>query len=126
MCTASPVFYSHSLTIKIKTMAKQFYGSINLTKILEQAKEKHTAFQKAANGNVYFNINVWLNDEPDKYGNILSLKLSATKEAIAADETTGKIYIGNCKENENVSAPLSDNDAALFANILDGQDDLLF
>lgn len=99
-------------------MSRLFYGSIDLTKLLEQAKEKHTAFVKApSNGHIYANINVWLNDEPDEYDNMMGIKLSPTKAAIEKDPDTAKIYIGNCKESDNVSAPINSKDIAAIDGI---------
>lgn len=100
-------------------MSKLYYGSINLSELIEQAKEKHTAFNKGNNGKIYANISVWLNDEPDQYDNIMSIKLAAKKEAIAANPDTGKIYIGNCKESENQSTPLNSKDTALLDSVID-------
>lgn len=102
-------------------MAKLFYGSINVTELLDKAKELHSAFSKSnKNQKVYANISVWLNDEPDQYGNVMSIKLSATKEALQKDEEQGKVYIGNCKESEEKPpAPLTANDAKTFVQIAD-------
>lgn len=100
-------------------MSQQFYGSICLSDILEQAKKQHSAFVKAENGKIYVNCNLWLNDEEDKFGNVMSMKLSATKEAIAKDETQGKIYIGNFKESESTSKPLGKKDTAALEGIAD-------
>lgn len=100
-------------------MATLFYGSINITELLERAKEKHSAFVKGNNGKIYANISVWLNDEPDQYDNVMSIKLSATKEAIAKDAEQGKIYIGNCKESENQQQPLNSKDAHSISAIAD-------
>lgn len=101
-------------------MAQLFYGSINVTELLDQAKEKHSAFQKGTNGKVYANISVWLNDEPDQYGNMMALKLSATNEHLEKDREAGKIYIGNCKlSDKQAPEPLSDKDAKTFTQIAD-------
>lgn len=89
-------------------MANQlFYGSICLTDILEKAKGKRSAFTKAANGKIYVNINVWQNEEADKFGNSLSIQLNPSKEKKDTDEKT---YIGNCKKSEGAKA-ISEKDA---------------
>ena len=75
-------------------MSQLLSGSICLTDVLEKAKAGHSAFQKAKNGKIYFNIAQWVNDEVDQYGNVSSIQLSSTKEK--RDEE-GKVYIGNCK-----------------------------
>lgn len=72
-------------------------GSLCLTDINANAKIGHSAFTKAANGKIYFNINIWLNDEKDKYGNTVSIQLNSKKDL---RDTEGKIYIGNAKPAE--------------------------
>lgn len=76
-------------------------GSLCLTDINANAKIGHSAFTKAANGKIYFNINIWLNDEKDKYGNTASIQLNSKKEL---RDTEGKIYIGNAKPAEKQEA----------------------
>ena len=64
-------------------MSKLLYGSIDFSKLLELAKAGNKAFSKAQNGKIYVNINVWLNDEKDQYGNDASLQTNfkeATKD----------------------------------------------
>lgn len=79
------------------------YGSINFSKLLEQAKAGNKAFTKTENGTIYLNVRVWVNDEVDTYGNIASLQ-SNFKGAQKED----KFYFGNLKEstpiNEEVNA----------------------
>lgn len=90
-------------------MAKLNTGSICLTELIEQAKKKHSAFTKAANGKIYFNINLWQNDEADKYGNTFSIQLNSKKDLREAE---GKIYIGNAKPLESKEPEaISNNDA---------------
>jgi len=57
-------------------MSKRFYGSICVSEIVELAKRKHSAFTKADNGKIYANVTIWLNDEPDKYGNVMAIQLN--------------------------------------------------
>lgn len=86
-------------------MAKMITGSLNLNEILEAAKNKHSAFSKAQNGNIYFNILVWENDEPDKFNNNFSVQLNAAKDA---PEDQKKKYIGNMKYLATNATPLVD------------------
>jgi hypothetical protein len=90
-------------------MSKMIVGSLNLSKILAKAKEKHSAFSKAENGDLYFNLIVWENDEKDKYGNDFSIQLNPKK---GAEEIEKKQYIGNMKrvEGGGASAPLTTSD----------------
>jgi len=78
-------------------MSQLYYGSICLTDLLANAKLPHSAFTKAANGKIYANINIWLNDEADKFGNVIGLQLNSTQEMQASE---GKVYIGNAKKSE--------------------------
>jgi hypothetical protein len=55
------------------------------------------AFQVGKNGKHYLNINVWVNDQVDQYGNQASLSISQTKEQREAKEK--RVYIGNLKRN---------------------------
>lgn len=87
-------------------MNQLFGGSLCLTEILEQAKKGHSAFSKAQNGKVYFNILTWLNEKEDKYGNIMSHQLSSQKDMREAE---GLIYIGNSKALQS-SKPVSKSD----------------
>jgi hypothetical protein len=75
-------------------MAQSFYGSIDFSKLIEQAKSGNKAFTKSENGKIYLNVRVYVNDEVDKYGNIASFQSNfkgATKE--------DKFYFGNLKES---------------------------
>lgn len=83
-----------------------FGGSICVTDLLDALKSGHSAFSKANNKKVYANILVWQNEEPDKYGNQISLQLSSTKDKRESEE---KVYIGNAKKLET-SKPVSQSD----------------
>jgi hypothetical protein len=72
---------------------KPMHGSICMTDLSEAFKKNHSAFNKSEkNGKLYANIAVWMNDEPDQYGNILSFQLNSKKDA-----TDEKVYFGNAK-----------------------------
>lgn len=83
-----------------------FYGSICLSDLIDLAKKKHSAFSKGNNGKIYANINVWLNDDKDKYGNIMSVQINPSKEMKDLED---RVYIGNLKESERAK-PVSDRD----------------
>jgi hypothetical protein len=86
-------------------MAQSFYGSIDFSKLLEQAKSGNKAFTKNENGKIYLNVRVYVNDEVDKYGNIASLQ-SNFKSATKDD----KFYFGNLKESTPYEAQVEAND----------------
>lgn len=86
-------------------MSKLLYGSLDFSKLLELAKAGNKAFSKASNGKIYLNLNVWINDEKDNYGNDASIQTTfkdSTKEE--------KIYFGNLKISEQKPPePLAEN-----------------
>lgn len=86
-------------------MSQRFYGSINITDLLEQLNKKHSAFSKADNGKIYGDVTVWLNDNVDKYGNIMSIQLNPKKDL---KERDGQPYIANLKESQKKE--ISDRD----------------
>jgi hypothetical protein len=86
-------------------MAQGFYGSIDFSKLLEQAKAGNKAFSKSENGKIYLNVRVYVNDEVDKFGNIASFQSNfkgATKE--------DKFYFGNLKESTPMEQPVQANE----------------
>ncbi|MCH9666174.1 MAG: hypothetical protein K0U41_10075 [Gammaproteobacteria bacterium] len=72
-------------------MAKLITASIDVSKI------DKTKLVKGKKG-VYANLTMWLNDEPDQFGNHLSIQQSLSKEEREAG--TAKIYLGNGKVHE--------------------------
>lgn len=88
-------------------MSKKFYGSICVSDLVDLAHKKHSAFTKAENGKIYANATVWLNDDVDKYGNIMSVQLNPKKEL---KEQDGYPYVGNFKEAE--TKPISSKDTS--------------
>jgi hypothetical protein len=98
-------------------MSQLFTGSICLTDLIEQARKQHSAFAKAENGKIYFNVQTWLNDEPDKFGNTMSHALNSKKDF---KEKEGKVYIGNSKRMESKEPKtLGDYDAKTLADTMD-------
>lgn len=89
-------------------MGQLFYGSICLSDLIEEAKKKHSAFTKGNNGKIYASVNVWLNDDLDKFGNIMSVQISPSKQMKDVEK---RIYIGNLKESEGPKQ-ISDRDAS--------------
>jgi hypothetical protein len=79
-------------------MATFLTGSISLEKLKEQIKAQHSAVAKGNDEKTYINIKVWLNDEPDKFGNEGSIQLNALK-----DKETVPVYLGNLKVRSGAS-----------------------
>lgn len=75
-------------------MSERFYGSLDVTEIIDLANKKHSAFFKTEGGKIKANIQAWLNDTPDKYGNLVSIQLNPTENKIEED---GRPYIANLK-----------------------------
>lgn len=65
-------------------MSKLYTGSIDVTKI---DKEKLYKGEKGT----YLNLTIWINDQPDNYGNTMSIQQTTPKDM-------PKNYLGNAKE----------------------------
>jgi hypothetical protein len=93
-------------------MANGYYGSIDFSKLLEQAKAGNKAFTKSENGKIYLNVRVYVNDELDKFGNIASFQSNfkgATKE--------DKFYFGNLKESTPLEQKVEASDIPDFDDL---------
>lgn len=78
---------------------QSYYGSIDVTTLLAQANLPHSAFVRAGKQKkVFAQVTVWVNEEPDQYGNSASIKLNS-KDAETA-KLEGNIYLGNLKKSE--------------------------
>jgi len=86
-------------------MAQSYYGSIDFSKLIEQAKSGNKAFTKSENGKIYLNVRMYVNDEVDKFGNIASFQ-SNFKGAGKED----KFYFGNMKESTPIDTPVAVTD----------------
>ena len=86
-------------------MATLLKGFLNLSKCKNPEYLKQT---KAGDVGVW--VNIWLNDEPDQYGNTLSIQLNQSKEQREAG--VKKVYICNAKPNEAAQnvAPQTESD----------------
>lgn len=85
-------------------MGKPIKISLDLTQLGELAKAGHSAIKRAGKKNhVYVNLDVWVNDRTDTYGNDVSITVGSTKAGRDAGEA--KVYVGNGKTgNQNNSA----------------------
>jgi len=96
-------------------MAKgqSYYGSIDVTTLLAQAKLPHSAFVRAGKQNkIFAQVTVWVNEEPDQYGNSCSIKLNSKDAEMAKAE--GNVYLGNLKKSEaKAPEPVESNAAEL-------------
>ena len=72
-----------------------YFGSIDFSKLLEMAKAGNKAFTKSEkNGRIYLNVDVYVKDEVDQYGNIASIR-GTFKGAQKED----RFYFANLKES---------------------------
>ena len=71
-------------------MNKLLVGSIDLSKI------EKSRIVEGKNGAKYYNVNVWINEGPDQYGNIASIQTGISKEE--REKGTKGGYIGNLKD----------------------------
>jgi hypothetical protein len=83
-------------------MSQRYNASIDVTKLVNTLNLQggHSAFKVGKNGSMYASVTLWMNDEPDQFGNVISFQLNSTQAGQAADlaKTGGKpVYIGNGK-----------------------------
>ena len=87
-------------------MNQLFIGSICVSDI---PKEKLT---QAKNGKLYLNIDIWINENVDQYGNIGSVSVRQSKEE--RDAKLKKVYFGNFKTSDlKPSAPAAPEQTAM-------------
>ena len=94
-------------------MAQSYYGSIDFSKLIEQAKSGNKAFSKSENGKIYLNVRMYVNDEVDKFGNVASFQ-SNFKGAAKED----KFYFGNMKESTPIENKVEASDIDLDLDFL--------
>jgi len=70
-----------------------YTGSICLSDI-----DKSKIVKSEKNGKLYLSVDIWVNEQPDNYGNIGSINVRQSKEEREAKEK--KTYIGNFKQLE--------------------------
>ncbi len=70
-----------------------YTGSICLSDI-----DKTKIAKSDKNGKLYLSVDIWINEEIDKYGNVGSINVRQSKEEREAKEK--KTYIGNFKQLE--------------------------
>ena len=70
-----------------------YTGSICLSDI-----DKTKIAKSEKNGKLYLSVDIWVNEQPDQYGNIGSINVRQSKEEREAKEK--KTYIGNFKQLE--------------------------
>lgn len=95
-------------------MNKMMTGSINLTAVKELQKTNPKAFFKSdKTGVLYLNATIFVNDEPDQYGNNASI-------SVYDSETKKSVYLGNFKMfSQNAPA----QSAQPAQSIVDNNDD---
>lgn len=84
-------------------MAQNYFGSIDYDKLLTDLKEGRLKTYKTEKGKRLINVNVYVNDTPNEYGNIASISVPL-KEEFHTEENgkkINKLYIGNLKPSEN-------------------------
>jgi hypothetical protein len=86
-------------------MSTLINASIDLTKIDKTKIQTHDKFgQPFKNGAKYLSVQIWVNDEPDQYGNNVSISVSQSLVEREAGEK--KVYLGNGKINQPPLTPV--------------------
>lgn len=93
-------------------MGKLITASINVSKI---QKSMLITGQKGT----YLNLTIWVNDEPDQFGNDVSIEQKTDKDQ-------PKIYLGNGKTYKPKSQPQAQNEPPDGDDVNGGSDTLPF
>lgn len=103
-------------------MAQNYFGSIDYDKLLADLKEGRLKTFKTESGKRLINVNVYVNDAPNEYGNIASISVPLKEEFHTEDngKKINKLYVGNLKPSENSVSEATAED------FQDADDDLPF
>jgi hypothetical protein len=105
-------------------MSQLINASLDLSLIIEMAHKRHSAFNVGKqNGKTYVNVQIWINDEPDKFGDHASIQLNSAKDMGAQDALLHPInpkdgkpgkrcYVGRGKMSDLSPKPLDAGTAA--------------
>jgi hypothetical protein len=74
-----------------------FKGAINLKKLGDLVRANHACIYTNEAGEKYVNVDIWLNDKEDQFGNKVSIQAQTKKEE-------PKVYLCNAKEYKPKSA----------------------
>lgn len=115
-------------------MSQLINASIDVTLLLEMANKRHSAFNVGKNGKTYVNVQMWINDEPDRFGDHASIQLNHAKDMAEKDQAIHPLdkngnrgkrcYVGRGKMSDLSPKPLDNQTAAgltLDNNIYGGQ-----
>lgn len=68
-------------------------GLINVTKLKDALQRGVVDSYTGKSGDEFTSVTIFINDEPDQYGNDASVKMNPVK-----DQADQKVYIGNLKK----------------------------
>lgn len=98
-------------------MSTKMTASIDLAKLGELVRSNHPAIATGKNGKKYANIDIWLNDKEDQYGNDVSL-------ALYDKEVKRSEYIGSGRQWKQPKAEAKQNPPAPTQSFEVDEDDL--
>ena len=84
-------------------------GLLNLSALIRQAKNKHSAFFKKDNGDIVCWVKQLESDEPDQHGQTSTIILNGKKE-FRETEKSNDNFICNMKPNTRVEGEITDED----------------
>lgn len=79
-------------------MANSYYGSIDFDKLIESLKAGKLKTFTTQKGKRLINVDVYVKDAPDQYGQIVSISCPLKDQFKTQNEN--RIYIGNLKASE--------------------------
>ncbi len=76
-------------------MANQFFQTqVNFSKLAKYVEENKDKLYTNKDGESFVSLNVWINEQPDQFGNLGSVQINTPKDQ-------KKIYIGNFKDKKD-------------------------
>lgn len=84
-------------------------GLLNLSALIRQAKNKHSAFFKKDNGDIVCWVKQLESDEPDQHGQTSTIILNGKKEFREAEKSNDN-FVCNLKPNTRVEGEITDKD----------------
>jgi hypothetical protein len=100
-------------------------ASIDVSLLEEMFKKRHSSFNRSSkNQRMYVNLSIWVNDEPDKFGDHASIQLNSSKDGLENDRKinppkkdgspSDRCYIGRGKKADFGAQPLNQSDTLSF------------
>jgi hypothetical protein len=90
-------------------MSQVLNVSLDYTHLMELARKAHSAFSRAKNKKAYLALSIWINDQPDEYGNDVKVTMNSSQQS---SKSEGSVYVGNGRTSDAKKARAKKGDNA--------------